>query len=127
MSDSPRTSLPEIAPVSPVPDSVVSETEIEAVDVSHLPEEHRAPLRRLHQRVRQAAEVIEQLRAENERLRRHIRELKARPVLPDAETVLTLDEDPDTVRRRITDFIDAIDTYLEATEPDGNGEEDESD
>ena len=116
MDESTRASLPEPDSVSPVPESV-SDDDGEAKDLSHLPAEHREVVRRLHQRVEQAVETIEALRAENERLRQRVEELEAKPSFPEAETVLTLDDDPEEVRERISHFIDTIDTYLEAAEP----------
>ena len=119
MDESTRASLPEPDSVSPVPESVSSEGgEAEADDLSHLPAEHRAVIRRLRRRVEQAVETIEALRAENERLRQRVEELEAKPAFPEAETVLTLDDDPEEVKDRISHFIDTIDTYLEAAEPD---------
>jgi predicted RNase H-like nuclease (RuvC/YqgF family) len=116
MDESTRPSLPEPDSVSPVPESVSSGAGDERTPTfEHLPAEHRAPMQRLYRRVEQAAATIERLRAENERLRRRVEELEAQPAFPDAETVLALDEDPEDVRERITRFIDAIDTYLEAS------------
>jgi HPt (histidine-containing phosphotransfer) domain-containing protein len=127
MDDS-SPSLPESTPASPVPDSV-SETDdpdadapnadasaagvAEALDVPDgLPDEHREVVRRLSQQVAAAVETIEELRAENERLRRRVEELEAGPEIPDDETLLTLDDDPDAVREQITEFIDTIDSFL---------------
>jgi len=118
MDESTRASLPEPDSVSPVPESVSDDDgEAEAKDLSHLPAEHREIVRRLHRRVEQAVETIEALRAENERLRQRVEELEAKPSFPEAETVLTLDDDPEEVRERISYFLDTIDTYLEAAEP----------
>ncbi len=120
MDESTRASLPEPDSMSPVPDSVSAteeDEEVEVPDFSHLPAEHRDTMRRLHRRVEQAAATIEQLRAENERLRRRVEELEAQPAFPEADTVLTLDDDPEAVRERISRFIDVIDTYLDETEP----------
>jgi predicted nuclease with TOPRIM domain len=122
MDDS-SPSLPESSPASPVPDSV-SETDApdadasaagvaEALDVPDgLPDEHREVVRRLSQQVAAAVETIEELRAENERLRRRVEELEAGPEIPDDETLFTLDDDPDAVREQITEFIDTIDSFL---------------
>lgn len=116
MDESTRVSSSDPDSVSSVPESV-SDAEAEAPDLSHLPDEHRDPMRRLYRRVEEAAEMIEHLRTENEQLRRRVEKLKAQPAFPDAETVLTLDDDPADVKERITRFIDAIDTYLDASEP----------
>jgi predicted RNase H-like nuclease (RuvC/YqgF family) len=130
MDKTTRTSVPESGSVPPVPESVSSgeeaeapdedepEGETEAPDVSHLPAEHRNTIRRLYRRVEQAVSTIERLRAENERLRRRVEELEEQPAFPDAETVLTLDDDPEAVKERISRFIDAIDTYLGAADAD---------
>lgn len=116
MKDSPH-SLPESTPASPLPESVSPSTdEPEAQTgpaLDHLPAEHRDVVRRLFQQVQAAVDTIEDLRAENERLRRRIAELEAEPEYPDDETVLALDDNPAEVRERITQFINTIDTYLD--------------
>jgi chromosome segregation ATPase len=132
MNESTRTSVPESGSVPSMPESVSSpegdeaEGEGEVPDVSHLPAEHRDTMRRLYRRVEQAVATIEQLRAKNERLRRRVEELEEQPAFPDVETVLTLDDDPEAVKERISRFIDAIDTYLDAADadaPDASEEE----
>lgn len=159
MNESTRTSLPEPDSVSPVPESVSSETgeepevrqgsdaeadsgtedpeaegdattgEEEAPDLSHLPAEYRDAVGRLHRKVEQAAATIERLRAENDRLRRRVEALEEKPDVPEGETVFALDDDPETVKQRISRFIDAIDTYLEAaaSESPSNDPEDAAD
>jgi FtsZ-binding cell division protein ZapB len=92
-----------------------------------VPDAHRDVLRRLTRRVEEAVETIEGLRAENERLRRRVEELEAGPDLPEDETLLTLDDDPDALRDRITQFIDAIDAYLDRPGPDSSAPEDPTD
>ena len=115
MDESTRPSLPKPDSVSPVPESVSAEAGDEATpSFGHLPVEHREAMQRLYRRVEQAAATIERLREENQRLRRRVEELEAQPAFPDDETVFALDEDPDEVKERITRFINAIDTYLEA-------------
>jgi predicted nuclease with TOPRIM domain len=89
-----------------------------------LPAEHRDAIRRLSRRVAQAADTIERLRAENERLRRRVEELEAGPDLPDDETHLSLDDDPEALRERITAFIDAIDACLDRPAPSSAAPED---
>jgi predicted RNase H-like nuclease (RuvC/YqgF family) len=122
MDQSTRASLPEPDSLSSVPDSVsaTEDEQAEAPDFSDLPAEHRDTMRRLHRQVEQAVATIERLRAENERLRRRVEELEAQPAFPEADTVLTLDDDPEAVRKRISRFIDVIDTYLEETAPEPN-------
>lgn len=111
--DDPHASLPESDPASPLPASVSPEDEDPKVDLSHVPDEHREAVRRLRRQVKRAAATIEQLRTENEQLRQRVEELEAQPAFPEDETVLTFDEDPETLQTRITQFIDAIDTYLD--------------
>jgi len=104
-------SLPESDTASSLPETA-SENAGEDLDGT-VPDEHRDGLRRLARRVEQAVETIERLRAENERLRRRVEELEAGPDVPEGETLLTLEEDPEALRDKITHFIDAIDAYLD--------------
>jgi len=120
-TDSPR---PEPDPAAPVPDAMSGEDEEDQGPLSPLPAEHRDALRRLSRRVAQAVDTIDRLRAENERLRRRVEELEAGPDRPDDETFLSLEDDPDALRDRITQFIDAIDACLE---PPGPGPSDAGD
>lgn len=113
MDKTTHTSLPEPDPASSVPGSKVPDDAEEKVDLSHLPPEHREIVRRLRTQVQRAVTTINQLRAENKRLRQRVQELAARPDVPSDKTILALDDDPDALRDRITDFIEAIDTYLE--------------
>lgn len=124
MDESTRASLPEPDSVSPVPESVSSEKADPRTtdDVSSLPPAHRDVVRRLQRRVEQAAETIEHLRSEKERLQRRVEELEAEPRFPDDEAILSVDDDPGAVRRRIDRFIDAIDTYLEGGQSDSASE-----
>lgn len=139
MTDS-HSFLPESAPASPVPDSVSQnevsnadptqndageqENDLFQADFSHLSAAHRDTMHRLAQRVHEAVNTIEELRSENDRLRQRIEELEAEmeeleaePDFPDDETILALDDDPNEVRERITQFINTIDTYLDTTAP----------
>lgn len=112
MPDSAHPSLPESDPAPPVPDSVrpgASDDE----DLTHLPPEYRAAVRRLRAEVDRATAALTRLQAENERLRRRVEELEQRPAIRPDTTTLVLDDDPEALRDRITSFIDAIDTYLE--------------
>ena len=119
MNDAP-TSLPESTPASPVPDSVSeasapaeqADTPSDATPAADVPDAHRDVVERLYQQVRAAISTIEELRTENERLRKRIEELEAEPEYPDDETILALDDNPEEVREQITQFINTIDTYL---------------
>ena len=119
MDDAP-TSLPESTPASPVPDSVSeasapvkqADTPSDAAPAADVPDAHRDVVQRLYQQVRAAISTIEELRTENERLRKRIEELEAEPEVPDDETILALDDNPEEVREQITQFINTIDTYL---------------
>jgi FtsZ-binding cell division protein ZapB len=115
------TSLPESTPASPVPDSVSeasppkdspNESETEPPLAADIPEAHRDVVERLYRTVQAAVATIDELRAENERLRERIEELEAEPEYPDDETILALDDNPEAVREQITQFINTIDTYL---------------
>jgi hypothetical protein len=68
--------------------------------------------------VQEAVSEIESLRDENERLRRRVRELESRPSVGEDEVFLTLDDDRDALRARITQFIEAIDRRLGDADPD---------
>jgi len=119
MNDAP-TSLPESTPASPVPDSVSeasapaepADTPSDSMPAADVPDAHRDVVQRLYQQIRAAISTIEELRTENERLRKRIEELEAEPEYPDDETILALDENPEEVREQITQFINTIDTYL---------------
>lgn len=111
MDDPTRPPLPHSNPAPPVPDSIRPTDSDE--ELTHLPPEHRAVVRRLRTQVERATTALERLRAENERLRRRVEELEQRPALQPDTTTFVLDEDPDALRDRISSFIDAIDTYLE--------------
>jgi len=124
MVNSTHPTVPESDPAAPVPDSVTGASEDEsAVDLSHLPEEHRAPVRRLYACVERAVATIQTLRSQNERLRERVAELEAKPTFPEDESVLALEAEPDVLRDRISGFIDAIDTYLDAVEETPTGDE----
>jgi len=73
---------------------------------------HPRSLERLRDRVQAAADELERLREENAALRDRIEELETRPPADDGLTTITFDDDPETLRRAIEGFIEAIDTYL---------------
>ena len=118
MEDPTHPSLPNSDPAPPVPASVAPEDDApdEASpndDLSHLPPEYRAAVRRLRARVDWATTALDRLQAENERLRRRVAELEQRPAVHSDTTTLVLDDAPDALRGRISAFIEAIDAYLE--------------
>ena len=113
MDAPPHASLPHSDPAPPVPDSIRPTDSDPGEELTHLPPESRAAVRRLQVQVERATTALNRLQAENERLRRRVDELEQRPVLQPDTTSLVLDEDPETLRDRISTFIDAIDTYLE--------------
>ena len=118
MPDPTHPSLPESDPAPPVPESVRPDTPDEEIDLSHLPPEHRSTVRRLQAQVDRATTVLERLQAENERLRRRIKTLEKRPAIDPNTTTFILDDDPETMRDRIGDFIDTIDTFLDDGAPE---------
>ncbi|GEM_PF-3505744 len=70
-------------------------------------------LERLRDRVEVAAREMRRLREENGALARRIQELESRPAVDPGQTVISLDHDPDLLKRKIAGFIEAIDRYLE--------------
>jgi len=127
MDDPTREPLPHSDPAPPVPDSI-RPTDSDEEELTHLPPEHRAMVRRLRKQVERATTALERLQAENERLRRRVDELEQRPALQPDTTTFVLDDDPDALRDRIASFIDAIDTYLEngTAPPEGSSATDGS-
>jgi chromosome segregation ATPase len=113
MPDPSHPSLPESDPAPPVPHSIRPGVSEDEDDLTHLPPEYRAAVRRLRTEVDRAATALNRLQAENERLQRRVEELEQRPAIQPDTTTLVLDDDPEALRERITSFIDAIDTYLE--------------
>jgi len=113
MDDPTHPSVPESDPAPPVPDSVRPDTSDEEEDLTHLPPEHQATVRRLRAQVDRATTALRRLAAENERLRRRVEELEQRPAIQPDTTALVLNDGPEALRDRISSFIDAIDTYLE--------------
>lgn len=70
-------------------------------------------LERLRDRVDNAAHELKRLREENQALSERIKELESRPHVAPQGTFLSLDHDPEMLRRKISGFIEAIDRYLE--------------
>lgn len=70
-------------------------------------------LEKLRDRVEVAAREMKRLSEENGALAERIQELESRPAVDPHGTVLSLDHDPDVLKRKISGFIDAIDQYLE--------------
>lgn len=118
MDDPTRASLPHANPAPPVPDSI-RPPDSDDEELTHLPPEYRAVVRRLRAQVERAATALNRLQAENERLRRRVEELEQRPALQPDTTTFVLDDEPDALRDRISAFIDAIDLYLEDGASDG--------
>ena len=67
---------------------------------------------RLRDRVRKAAQELERLRQENHALRERIEQLETRPAIDMDGTVLAFEDDPEVLRGKIEEFIEAIDIYL---------------
>ncbi len=107
-----RAPLPHSNPAPPVPDSI-RPPDSNDEELTHLPPEYRAVVRRLRAQVERATTALNRLQAENERLRRRVEELEQRPALQPDTTTFVLDDEPDALRDRISAFIDAIDLYLE--------------
>lgn len=113
MSEQNSNSMPEPEATSTFSEWGEAEDAEDEDDLSHLRPAHREVVRRLHRKVRQAVVHIERLEEENERLREHVSELENRPAISPDKTALAVDADPDSLRERISGFIEAIDTYLD--------------
>ena len=72
-----------------------------------------ASLERLRDRVEVAAREMKRLREENRALADRVKELESRPAVEPHGTFLSLDHDPELLKRKISGFIEAIDEYLE--------------
>ncbi len=71
-------------------------------------------LERLRDRVQQATEELRRLRLENAALSERISKMEsAAPFNLEEGTAVYLEEDSETLRRKVTSFIEAIDKYLE--------------
>ncbi len=101
----------------PLPESPSSASDSASDDVASPSSE---ALRRLRERVNEAVQTIEQLRAENRHLRERVHTLAQRPAIGDDEAFIRLDDDPDALRNQIEHFIDLIDAYLD---PSSNASE----
>lgn len=117
MDDPTRASLPESDPAPQVPDSIRPDESDNEDDLTHLPPEYQAVVRRLRTQVDRATTALNRLQAENERLRQRVEELEKRPAIQPDTTTLVLDDDAEALRDRISSFIDAIDTHLENGTP----------
>lgn len=85
-----------------------------------------ASLERLRDRVEIAAHEITRLREENAALLQRVQAAEAADAAPAGRGVfLSLDNDPEMLRRKITGFIEAIDRYLEQEPADGNDTSDD--
>jgi hypothetical protein len=72
-------------------------------------------LRRLRERVERVALELRALREENASLQERIAELEASPGIERSEgnVAYMLDADPDSLKKKVEGFIQAIDQYLE--------------
>ncbi|MFB6098895.1 MAG: septum formation initiator family protein [Salinibacter sp.] len=128
MDEPTHPELPNSNPAPPVPDSIQPGDSDEGEELTHLPPEYRAVVRRLRAQVARATTALDRLQAENERLRRRVEELEQRPALQEDTTAFVLDDDPEALRARISHFIEAIDTFLddETTVPNDSAPADPS-
>jgi hypothetical protein len=74
-------------------------------------------LERLRNRVEEAALELRRLREENRALAQRVAELEAKPSAP-GTAVLTVDDPPELLQRKIDTFIEAIDQYLKHEKPE---------
>jgi regulator of replication initiation timing len=71
-----------------------------------------AALERLRDRVEVAARELARLRSENEALSDRLSEVRPEPDARE-KAVMTIDEDPEVIRRKVSGFIEILDSYLE--------------
>ena len=110
--DQPRGSKPGETQ-EPLDDKVDNSAEEEFEDDDHDALQGIASLERLRDRVEVAAREMRRLRDENGALAERIQELESRPAVDPHGTFLSLDHDPDVLKRKISGYIDAIDRYME--------------
>ncbi len=79
----------------------------------HVSLKSMSSLERLRDRVENVAHELKRLREENQALSERIKELEARPNVDPQGTFLSLEHEPELLRRKISGFIEAIDRYLE--------------
>lgn len=72
-------------------------------------------LRRLRGKVAEALGEIERLREENLYLKQQLEALRSAPRPAEHDVLLSLEDDPDELRRTIDEFIEALDRHLSAT------------
>ena len=72
-----------------------------------------ASMERLRDRVEVASHELRRLREENTALSQRIQELKTGPRVETSASFISFDNDPELLRRKITNYIEAIDRYLE--------------
>lgn len=72
----------------------------------------RQIISRIRRRVDEAAREIESLRRENRALKARLDELEQQPRVEPGRSVLPLHEHPDDLRRRLDEYIAAIDHLL---------------
>ena len=75
-------------------------------------------LERLRDRVRLAAEEIIRLRDENAALAERLAELETEASIQQEGHAIRMDEDPEVLRRKVSEFIEAIDNYLNHEQKD---------
>lgn len=128
-AESPDEATPdEVTPDEVTPGEVAPDDLSPEAASFDVPAPYRDAIGRLRTRVQEAVSEIESLREENERLRQRVRELESRPSVGEDEVFLTLDDDRDALRARITQFIEAIDRRLdEAGSKDASGADSEAD
>lgn len=111
----------------PVPDAGAPEAKEELWDVADqesdflLRPKSQESLLRLREQVEAAAEELTRLRRENAALRERLEELESHlPGSPSEGTMLMVDEDPESAKRKVKHFIDSIDRYLARHETPAN-------
>jgi hypothetical protein len=96
------------------------------VEMPELPLKGSQSLERLRDRVELAARELVRLRQENEALARRIAGMEQSGSSDDIGLAMELGEDPESLRRKVAGFVEAIDRYLESKDvpemPDASDE-----
>lgn len=101
----------------PVDDLEAQEAAIELAFDDAVRHKSRRTLEQLRDRVEDALDEIERLRQENTRLAERLRALEESVGIDDPNrTVLSIDERPEAARRKVEQFIRALDQYIAQAE-----------
>ncbi|NBB99484.1 MAG: hypothetical protein GVY15_01310 [Bacteroidetes bacterium] len=108
---------PPSSPSDPVDDLEAQEAAIELAFDDAVRHKSRRALEQLRDRVADALDEIKRLRQENARLADRLRALQEAAGIDDPNrTVLSIDEHPEAARRKVEQFVRALDQYISQAE-----------